>query len=172
MPLPTITTLDYSNKIILPPTTISYQCSCNRPNKNAICAMYLKHGLKKSPDVAISKPLVLPGGWIVRATNCKNNMTYHLTRGSILFSGKKLLASYGTLASITGYVYHVTPNLPFTEKSYSLIFVNNPAIMGIDFTAKNSGWHCGSGNSETICDSKINMAQCYVGSHCNFIYKK
>jgi len=170
-----IITSNAANKIILPPRAITFQCRCNTPNKQGVCRMYLKGGTKQSPNSGLAQPLTLNGGWIVQPTNCTNRIKYHLTRGSVLFNGKKLLASYGNPkipAQITGYVYHVTPNLPFTKQSYSVTIVKNPAISGIDFKAKNSGWQCGYGNGKTLCSGKSNNARCFIGSRCDFIYKK
>jgi hypothetical protein len=167
------TTLHATEQITLPPITISYTCSCDAPNKKGICRMFEKGGSKKSSSTKLSKPLKLKGGWIVQPINCMNHVKYHLTQGSILFSGKVLIASYvpNLLEPITGYVYHASPNLPYTEKSYSVIIVKNPAIRGIDFTSKNSGWECGSGNAQVACTPQTDNARCVAGSKCNFIYK-
>lgn len=155
-----------NNHIILPKKTITYFCTCDTPNAQGICRADKKDGVTRSP-----KALALPGGWIIQPGNCANKQKYTLTAGSVLFSGKKIAALYDKLKSplsTVGYVYHVTPNLPYTQTNYSMIVINNPAIRGIDL--KNGQWECGSGNGHASCHSNWRSARCFTGNLCHFTY--
>lgn len=159
-----------NDPITLPPKTIHYFCTCKTPNAQGICHAYKKDGVTRSTQSSPSAS-TLPSGWIIQPTNCVNKQKYILTAGSVLFSGKKIAALYDKFKSplsSVGYAYHVTPNLPFTQKNYSMIVIKNPAIQGIDL--KNSQWECGAGNRSASCQAKWNSARCFVGNHCDFIY--
>jgi hypothetical protein len=159
-----------NNHLILPEKTISYLCTCSMPNAQGICHAYQKDGVKRSAQ-STPTPLTLPGGWIIQPINCVSKQQYTLKSSAVLFSGKKIVALYDKLKSPLsniGYVYHVTPNLPYTQANYSMIVINNPAIHGIDL--KNSQWQCGSGNSRTSCHSHWRSARCFSGNTCDFTY--
>ena len=165
-----ITNAIANDHIILPNKTITYLCTCNTPNTQGMCHADRKDGATRSTK---SSPitLTLPGGWIIQPNNCVNKQKYVLTAGSVLFSGKKIAAIYDKLKSplaSVGYLYHVTPNLPYTQENYSLITIKNAAIRDIDL--KNSQWQCGHGNSSTSCYSKWTSARCFSGNKCHFIY--
>lgn len=158
------------NHIILPPKTFHYLCSCKTPNAQGICRAYKKDGVTRSVQ-STPTAQTLPGGWIIQPINCTNKQKYALSAGAVLFTGKKITALYEKLKSPfsnVGYVYHVTPNLPYTQTNYSIIVINNPGIHGIDL--KNSQWQCGSGNSRTSCHSHWRSARCFAENACYFTY--
>lgn len=165
-----IANLKAAEHITPPKKTIYYECRCKTPNVQGICRAFKKDAetpSAKSAPIA----LTLSGGWIIQPNNCVNKQKYTLTAGSVLFSGKKIAALYDKLKSPlsnVGYVYHATPNLPYTRKNYSMIVVKNSAIRGINL--KNSQWQCGFGNGATSCHSKWNNARCFLGNEGDFIY--
>jgi len=158
--------------IVLPPKKIHYICRCKEPLKDGLCRLTPDY----SPDKSINaspKVLKLHVGWQVQLANCQNNQRYVLTAGAELFAGKKIRALYSAIASplsVSGYVYHVVPSMPFTKENYSLTVVSHPGILGIDLHNAH-GWQCGVGNRRVSCYGKFHIARCFVGNNCRFRFK-
>lgn len=164
-----LTTNIWANGHLKPPANrLIYFCKCTTPNAQGICHAFKKDG-KTSSVGATPVALTLPDGWVIQPINCSNKQQYTLTAGAIFFSGKKIFAQYDKLSSplsMVGYVYHVTPNLPFTQTDYSLTVIKNQAIKNV--VLKKGRWECGNGNKPTACSEDFLTARCVSHSDCFF----
>ena len=151
--------------IVMPPKQMLYHCHCKKPSVNGVC-----HSAKLMTHK--NKPLM--HGWKVNFSSCTDNQTYHLTQGAVIFAGSKIKALYSNIEGqfdLTGYVYHVSPNLPKTKSNYSLVVVGNPRINGIDIKNKHHGWECGDGNRRLVsCRHHFDSARCIMGKPCEFTF--
>lgn len=156
------------NHLPLPANDLHYICKCASPSAQGLCHAYQKNGYTVSTK---AKPIakILPNGWMIQPINCVNKQKYTLTFGAVFFSGKKIFALYDKLSpphSMKGYVYHVYPNLPFSQKNDSVTLIQNSNIQNIDL---NQGqWECSQVNKPTACNKYYLTARCISENGCFF----